>query len=204
MAVTVWLLLMLQAQPASGNDAADVYQNYDINDGPLGQVFYQTADGLTHQHIAFAIGNMSFFGAAASHAAVVAGANQWNSVTTTSQRFYYYGADNNVSFSGNQCTWPNVWVLQASTPTLDPTVVGQFRKCQQNTFNQNQVNGGVILFNTHPIIKVTNVLVNASRYTSTSGGPAEAWRLDLASISTHELGHIGGWTKHSEVPSATA
>ena len=89
MAITGWVLLMLQPQPASASDASHVYQNYNINGAPLGHFFYQTAGGLTHQHIAFAIGNMSFFGAAAPHPTVLAGANQRNTATTTSQRFFW-------------------------------------------------------------------------------------------------------------------
>ena len=45
---------------------------------------------------------------------------------------------------------------------------------------------------------MNGVIVNASWYTSISGGPAEPWRLDLASLSTHETGHPGGWTQHFE------
>ena len=84
--VAAWFLLVLNAPPAAATDWNTSYQFNDPLGVPHGAVTYNN-----HRSVPFAIGNMTHFGGAASHAAVVFGPQQWNAVATSSWRIWYAG-----------------------------------------------------------------------------------------------------------------
>ena len=192
------ILVLTHAAPAGASDANVYYARLGIDGETLGHFWYSNWPSVP-----FAIGNMSSFGGASSHAAVTFGPSQWNNVSGNALQYWHAGADNSINFT-NECSLPNLRFFQVDTPGSrigDADIAATF-----NCFHPadlNHIVGSAVLFNTTPISRVpvpNGPETNMAWYTSVVGGPVELWRLDLASIATHETGHAGGHKQHFDKP----
>ena len=152
------------------------------------QTYYSASVAWYTTSVPYAIGNVSFFSGATAYPAIQSGPSQWNAVGTPLQ-FWYAGADNsNYSYP---CAKYNLWFYQEDLSVygpLGPGTLGKADYCTDVVGVTTRILGSSVRFNDH--------LQNAAWYILLAGGPAESWRYDLASVSTHEVGHVTGWYGH--------